>query len=83
MKKLLVSLGVLGVVATSCKKDDDGGNTCQTCAAFDIEINGQTVTTPAIEVCEGDNGNAVVDGTDSGQNYVDYIEAYELFTDCN
>ena len=40
-------------------------------------------TPPPIEVCEGDNGNAIVDGEDSEVPYLDFITAYEQLSACN
>lgn len=86
MKKVIFSLAVVGLIfASSCKKDDDSNSDdgCQTCDAFDIKVNGETQTTPEQEVCEGDNGNAFVNGVDTMQTFSDYITAYELLSDCN
>jgi len=54
------------------------GGDCVTCAAF--EMGGQT--SPAVEVCEGENGNATVMGMDTGQPFNDYIEILEMMTTC-
>lgn len=82
MKKVLFSALILGLVfTTSCNKDDDGGGDdgCQTCDGYTIE----GIDFPEQRVCEDDNGNAVVDGQDTGTDYDQYIEALETFTNCN
>jgi hypothetical protein len=57
-----------------------GGANCVTCASY--QMGGQTI--PAIEVCKGDNGNALLMGIDTGFPYDDYITTYETGTgvDC-
>ncbi len=86
MKKVIFSFAILSLVfATSCGGDDDNDSDdgCQTCAAFEIEVEGVTQTSPEVEVCEGDNGNAFVAGVDTEQEFEAYIQAYELFSPCN
>ena len=51
---------------------------CVTCAAY--EIAGQSI--PAIEVCEGANGNAFVQGVDTTQPFAAFIASQETFTTC-
>jgi len=51
---------------------------CVTCAAY--EIQGQSV--PAVEVCEGENGNAFVLGQDLMITFTEYITLQELLTTC-
>lgn len=83
MKKLAFSALILGLFFTvSCNKDDDGGggnDNCQTCEAY--EFGG--VNIPSEEVCEGENGNAFVDGNDTGMSFDDYITTMEVITNCN
>lgn len=70
MKKLiLLAITVAALGFTSCGNDDDGGNpSCRTCSA-----DGESS-----EVCEGENGNAIVDGEDSGIAFQDFIDLAEL-----
>lgn len=82
MKKIILSVAVFALVLTSCSSDDNNNNGCQTCAAFEIEVNGVSQTSPAIEVCEGENGNAVVTNVDTGQPFAAYIASIELITPC-
>ncbi len=71
MKKLLLAFVVLGALSlTSCGDDDD----CKTCS----DVLGLT----EIKVCKLDNGNAEVDGTDTGTDYDTYISAYEIAGSC-
>jgi|GEM_PF-5988503 len=87
MKKLFLSVLVVGLMATvSCNKDDDSKSDddgCQTCASYEYEANGQTITVPAIEVCELANGNAEVMGEDTTVEFSTYIAALEQLTTCN
>lgn len=71
-----------GMTFVACS-DDDGdkkssGN-CVTCAAYTM----QGMSMPEQKVCKGENGNAFVDGEDSGISYAQAIQAFEMFTDCN
>ncbi len=79
----MLALSVFAVIGfTSCGSDDDGDDgvsNCVTCDAY--ELIGQSV--PEFEVCEGSDGNAYVDGVDSGTEYSIYITAQEALTDCN
>lgn len=71
MKKLMLSTLVIGslLVLTSCKSDDDGGSDdCTSCT-----VQGA----PAIEICEGENGNAFVSGQDTEVEYDGYVSALE------
>ncbi|MFL9845941.1 hypothetical protein [Flavobacterium rhizosphaerae] len=52
---------------------------CVTCAAYEIN----NVPVPATEVCKGTNGNAFIGEIDMGIAYSQYIQAQEMFTDCN
>ena len=61
-----------------CEENQNPVGDCVTCAAF--EMGGQTM--PEMEVCEGENGHAIVMGTDTGMSYAQYIEAQEMFTTC-
>jgi len=86
MKKFIFGILVVGVAFVACKKDDGGGNTddgCQTCASYELEVNGQTTTVPEVEVCELANGNAEVNGQDTGIDFSDYIDGLEFFTTCS
>jgi len=79
MKKVFLSALMLGLVFTSCGGDDDsdgddGGQTCQNCPS--VVVQGQTL--PALEICEGENGNAFVMGTDTMVAYAQYIDGLEL-----
>lgn len=59
MKKIILSAALLaGLAFASCSKDDgndDNRNRCFTCNS--------------IEICEGDNGNAYLQGQDTGVDY--------------
>lgn len=77
MKKLILSAALIAGVSffTACNNDDDGGNNntnggCLTCT---MSAGGMTIEQ---DVCEGENGNAFVDGTDSGMAYDDYITGF-------
>ncbi|OIQ16256.1 MAG: hypothetical protein BM557_10315 [Flavobacterium sp. MedPE-SWcel] len=71
-------LTVAQYITANCDNDTSPATNCVTCAEYTVQ--GQTV--PAFEVCEGDNGNAVVGGIDSGVAYSTAIQGYELLTDC-
>lgn len=58
--------------------DPDPTDECVTCAAF--QMGGQTM--PAVEVCEGENGNAIVMDQDTGMSFDDYIAGLEMMTTC-
>lgn len=58
--------------------DPDPTDECVTCAAF--QMGGQTM--PAVEVCEGENGNAIVNDMDMGMSFAQYIELQEMMTTC-
>ena len=86
MKKFIFGILIVAVAFVACKKDDGGGNTddgCQTCASYDVEVNGQTQTVPAVEVCELANGNAEVMGVDTMVDFQTYINGLETVTSCN
>lgn len=84
MKKIILSFAVIAALGfTSCSSDDDGdggggSDACQTCAAYSIA----GIDVPALEVCEGENGNAFVAGQDTTQVFADYITSQEVFTTC-
>jgi hypothetical protein len=88
MKKLILSALMLSFVLVSCGSDDDSsgddgnGQACQTCASYTIEIEGETTTVPALEVCEGENGNAFVASIDTDIVYAEYLLLQELLTTC-
>lgn len=65
-------------VAAFCEEDNNPSDNCVTCAAY--EIQGQTI--PSTEVCEGENGNAYVNGMDTTMSYDSYIQAQEMLTTC-
>ena len=56
-----------------------GGGGCVTCDAY--EMGG--ISVPAEEVCESDEGTAVIGGEDTGMPYDQYIQAQEIVTDCD
>ena len=73
MKKLILSLAVLGVMAVAaCSSDDNettGTDNCMNCEN--------------IIVCEGGNGNAYVNDTDTGTDYEEYLHSFfDADTDC-
>ena len=59
-------------------KPTPAAGTCVTCDAYTLG----GVTAPAVTVCVGENGNAVIDDMDTGMKYSDYIAAVEMATDC-
>jgi len=84
MKKFILSFAVIAAIGfTSCSSDDDNGgnddNGCVTCDGY--EILGQSV--PAMEVCEGENGNAFVQGEDTETAFDEFIAGLELITTCD
>ncbi|HPF09943.1 MAG TPA: hypothetical protein PKW08_00495 [Flavobacteriaceae bacterium] len=64
MKKALFLIGIMMVV--SCKKDDS--RSCTTCSSPE---------TAAFEICRESNGNASVNGQDTGTDYDVYISGLE------
>jgi len=63
MKPALLALFLVCLTCFySCKKDDE--KTCTTC---------QSELTPSFELCRESNGNASVNGQDTGTNYDLYI----------
>ncbi len=67
MKKFIFAVALGGMFfLSSCGGDDDG---CQTCTS--------TVGSETKEVCKGENGNAVEDGTDTGVAFDTYISTLE------
>lgn len=73
MKKVFFAAVFAAFALTSCGNDDDGGQTCTTCNS-----GGQSV-----EICQGDNGNAFVGGTDTTINYNTYVDALQISGGCN
>ena len=65
MKQLLITLFIFGSLF-SCKEDDSV--TCTTC---------NSPQTTSFEVCRESNGNASVNGDDTGTNYDVYITGLE------
>lgn len=63
MKKILAIAGVSFLLFISCKDDDTPD--CRTC-------NSQT--TISFELCKESNGNASVNGEDTGVSYAIYLE---------
>lgn len=67
MKITVLILATISALSTfSCKKDDGAG--CMSCASAE---------TSSFEVCEEGNGNASINGQDTGTSYADYILALE------
>jgi len=63
-KRLTIFMGVISMASLlSCKKDDE--KTCITCASDQ---------TPAFELCRESNGNASVNGQDTGTDYDLYFD---------
>jgi len=65
LKKIFLSLFIFGSLF-SCKEDDSV--TCTTCSSSQ---------TASFEVCNDSNGNATVNGEDTGTNYDVYIAGLE------
>lgn len=65
-KVLVISLFFFASLI-SCKKDDD--KTCSTC---------RSELTPSFELCRESNGNASVNGQDTGTDYDLYITDLQL-----
>ena len=61
MKKLAILL-LFTITAVACNKDDD--RTCRFCSSDQ---------TPEFELCKESNGNASVNGEDTGTNYEAYF----------
>ncbi|WP_313112815.1 hypothetical protein [Aequorivita sediminis] len=67
MKKVYFITGIICILfVSSCKKDD--GRSCTTCSS---------PSTLDFEVCEESNGNASVNGQDTGTPYGTYISGLE------
>ena len=64
-RSLLFLLGFI-ILSHSCKKDD--GRSCVSCTSSQ---------TPTFEVCEESDGNASVNGQDTGTSYSVYIAGLE------
>lgn len=56
----------------------NGNENCVTCASY--PLNGQTI--PAMEICQGENGNAYVGGQDTGIIYNTYVAGMQAVTTC-
>ena len=70
MKKIILAVALLaGMTFVACSSDDDKGNNCVDCT---VSFDGQSQT---YQVCKADNGNATVQGQDSGIGYDDYVES--------
>jgi len=77
------------IVATisfmSCSSDDDddenndAGDGCQICEAYQVQGN----TIPQQDVCEDEDGTAIVNGIDTDVDFSEYIQALEFVTDCD
>ena len=68
MKPIFFALSIVCLVSLfSCKKDDD--KTCTTC---------RSDQTPAFELCRESNGNASVNGQDTGTDYDLYLADLQL-----
>lgn len=63
MKKALACVGISIIMFTSCK-DDDAAD-CRTCSS---EI------TTSFELCKESNGNASVNGENTGVSYAVYLD---------
>jgi len=65
MKKTVIFIFVMIFIQTlySCKKDDS--RTCTQCSS---------PQTPSFELCEESNGNASINGEDTGTSYDVYLE---------
>lgn len=64
-------------VANFCEEQNPSTNYV-TCAVYQM----QGVTVPAQEVCEADNGNAVVNGVEGNVSFDTYITTMEMVTTC-
>ena len=65
-KSYLITILLAAATLLSCKKDN--GSSCVTCSSSQ---------TPNFEVCEESNGNASVNGQDTGTSYDVYISGLE------
>ena len=64
LKRLTIFVGIVCLTSfSSCKKDDE--KTCITCSSDQ---------TPAFELCRESNGNASVNGQDTGTDYDLYFD---------
>ncbi len=63
MKKIMAVAGISFFIFTSCKDDDTAD--CRTCSS--------NITTP-FELCKESNGNASVNGQDTGMGYSIYLD---------
>jgi hypothetical protein len=82
MKKIILTLAIIAAISfTSCSSTDDANDPisdCVTCAAYQIA----GIDVPAVEVCEGENGNAFVQGVDTTVAYATYISTLQQLTTC-
>jgi hypothetical protein len=65
-KALIITTIICGLSIFSCKKDD--GRSCTTCSS---------PNTTDFQVCEESNGNASVNGQNTGTPYNDYVQGLE------
>lgn len=63
MKYFFAVTGMSLLSFGACKSDD--APSCRTCSSS---------ITPAFELCEGNNGNAFVNGQDTGVSYAAYLD---------
>ena len=61
------------------EEEEEEAGECVTCAEYTFQGN----TIPATDVCELENGNAVVSGIDLGISFSQYIATQEPFTSCD
>jgi hypothetical protein len=66
LKPIIFTLCLLTAGLVSCKKDD--ARTCTSCSSDQ---------TPAFELCRESNGNASVNGQDTGTDYDLYLDDLE------
>jgi len=82
MKKLIVFAAFISSLSlgfTSCGDDEDSSDPeCVVCEG--IEANG--LATPDFEICEGENGNALLSGIDTGIDFQTYVDSQALVTTC-
>ena len=61
---------IVSVINTliSCSSDDGGRNKNSSCVTCSLNNTG-----PKEQICEGENGNAIRSGTDTGVKYQQYL----------
>jgi len=79
MKKIMCSATLIVAILGFTGCGDDDGDSCTTCSGYSVS----GVAVPAVEVCEGDNGNAFVSGIDTTVSYSQYIATLEAVTTCD